>query len=381
MTQIKQLLSITASVVLASMIWSCKKTEYTEYEKEPLNRILEYKVTNSQQQLLLGAIDDVSNTITLYIPYYMGIDHIVSEVKIDAGAKIFDESGKELDLDGGAGLEPVPVGDTIVKYTVKGSDGSSRTYSLVQEVLPYSEPLEVTYQDARPDVEILNKPVASRINIFGNFESTSKNAKFIFTDRNTGAVYENFFLVNSLVPGNQRYTMTVDISPDVIAGDYDVKVIHQGRTAELAPIRLRYQKPYHGLFSSSSSYAPGDTITFKAINYTSESLDGVYVGLERVYLKLRKEYLYVVPDGFPEELYDQEIELEIISKTRSEVKARFPDIPAGNYQNNYSYSAGTGLNIYYSGFGFYFDFDDQTDWGDDNLLATSASRFAVKQKQ
>lgn len=375
MKQVKSILSISSALLLALTIWSCKKTEYVAYEKESLNRILEYKVTNSQQQQLLGAIDNVANTITLYIPYYLGIDHIVSDVTLDEGATIFDANGTELDLDGGSGLEPVAVGDSVVQYTVKSADGISRTYALIQKVLPYSETLWATYDDYRPEDEMRHSTIASRIYLKGNFESTSKNAKFIFTDRQTGVKHENFFTVHDLTPGNPQYNMTVDISPDAVAGEYDVSVEHQGRTADIAPITLRYQRPYHGFFSSSSSYAPGDTIVFNALQFFSEQYDGVFIGIERAYLKLQKEMLYVTPEGFPDSLNNKEIELQIVSKTRSQVKAIFPQIPVGQYGNSYVFGTNYVVD---SGFGFWFDFNNETDFGKAVLVATSASRFTVK---
>jgi len=53
-------------------LFSCTKTEEIDYQKDPQNKIVEFKITNSQQQLL-AAIDQEKNTINVYIPYYLGI--------------------------------------------------------------------------------------------------------------------------------------------------------------------------------------------------------------------------------------------------------------------------------------------------------------------
>ena len=66
-------------------IYSCKKTEFVDYERQPLNRILEYNITNAKQ-LLQGAIDQRTSVITVYIPYYLSIDHLIADIKLDEGA-------------------------------------------------------------------------------------------------------------------------------------------------------------------------------------------------------------------------------------------------------------------------------------------------------
>jgi hypothetical protein len=61
---------IFALLVIGIIFFSSSrtKTEIVEYEKEPQNKILEYKIINSQQTLY-GTIDHDSNTIKVYIPY------------------------------------------------------------------------------------------------------------------------------------------------------------------------------------------------------------------------------------------------------------------------------------------------------------------------
>lgn len=360
---------------------SCKKTEYTDFEQRTLNRILQYKVTNIPQTAS-GAIDQVNNTITMYVPYYIGIEYLIADIKLDEGAVLLDSTGNEINLDGG--LEPVAINSGEVKYTVRGADGNSRTYTLYIEIIPHPGELAVRYGSRSDDVSSLNKPVNGMFSLYGNFESTSTNAKFYLKDKSTGKIYDNFFKVVSVLPGDAQYTMTVNILPEALAGEYEVTMEHQGRTTQLRPATLYYNKPFIDWISSSAAYAPGDTISFNAITHSQfDGRSGVLIGLERIYLKLKKDLLAKVPDDFSEDYYDREIELEIVEWNRTGIKAIFPDIPAGAYTNQYSYGLGTNQAIILnsSGFGFYFDFDNQTDWGKDILLATASSVFTVNPKQ
>jgi len=359
---------------------ACTKTEYTDFDKRSQNRILEYTLTNVKQATS-GAIDQANNTITVYIPYYIGVEYLIADIQLDEGAVLLDANGNEINLDGG--LEPVAVGAEDVQYTVKGSDGTSRTYTLIIEILPYPSVLAARYGSKADDTSSLNQPVHGIFTLYGNFESTSTNAKFYLTDRETGVVYDNFFKVTTVMPGSSQYTMTVNILSDAKAGVYDVKMEHQGRTTQLRPATLYYNKPTTGLMSSSSAYAPGDTITFSAMGFypSAKDYNGVFLDVDRMYLKFKKEHLYQAPEGFPESLYEQQIEMKIVKATREEVKAIFPDAPAGVYYNTYYRNTSGGrIIITDSGFGFYFDFKEGTGWGKDNLLATSASMFTIKPK-
>ncbi|RYF26487.1 MAG: hypothetical protein EOO42_01435 [Flavobacteriales bacterium] len=369
---------ILSFLLLSTILFSCKKTEYIDYEKEVANRILTFKVSGLPQDIE-PSIDQEEQMIRVYIPYYSSLDYIVAKVKLDEGALIFDEAGQQLDTD--EDLEPVAVGDTT-KYTVKSKDGIAKTYTVIHELLPFASELTAKFSDAVNTTSgLIEKRVHSLMTLTGNFESTSKNATFIFTDKNTGKEHRNFVSVNGVVPGNSTYTMTLNVLPTALAGDYDVKMIHQGRTANLAPVRLTYSVGIHGYFLSTTSYAPGDTVVFSAIGYGpyGDTQNGIYIGVERVYLKFNKQDLYQIPANFTDDFDKKAIDMKIVSQTRTEIKAIFPDAPAGIYGTLGDWSVffpGKKVN----GLGFYFDFNSETNWGKDLLLAAPSSTFTIKTK-
>ena len=377
----KQKLLIILLGILATVL-SCKKTELVPYEKVPANTIQEYKVTNSADTLF-GAIDNIKNTITLYIPYYVGIDYVVPEIKIDKDAKLLDAAGKEINLDGG--IAPVPVDTTGYTYTVVSNDNNKRTYTLILQIAPHPDTLKVGYQLKTGTQQInydtaITRVVYGRLTIFGNFGSTSANAKFTLTNQKTGKVYTDILKVYEVTPGANYYTMTVDISADADSGYYNVAIKHQGRTASLKPLHLIYQKPKFTNLKSTASYAPGDTVVFSVIGKsTSDAQNGVLMELDRVYLKFAKSgfgYGGSYPAAFPESLFGQELPMTIVSTSRTEVKAIFPDVPAGAV-GPYVYV----ITFDYPGIGFYFDFNNETGWGKNNMLATTGRLFNINPKK
>ncbi|MGE9313631.1 hypothetical protein ACLOAU_18410 [Niabella sp. CJ426] len=362
-------------VVAVTLLLSCKKNEYTEFDKDALNKILEYSIENVPQSIK-AAISQTENTITVYIPYYIGVDFLVAKIKLDEGAQLLDSLDNPIDLREES--EPVPVGASV-KYKVKSSDGVERVYTLVQEVLPFSEPLTVTYKDKLGTDSFLTKTVHTRFEVLGNFESVSKSAKVILKNRTTGVEYDNFMTVNSVETGNASYTMTLNILPDALAGEYDARLVHQGRTGKLPPIRLFYNVGTPGFWLSTTNYAAGDTMVFNAIGYTPAAYDGVFVGLERMYLKLDTAYIWNKPAAFTADYHNKKIEMKIVSWNRTQVKAIFPDIPVGQYSTSYQWGS-FFPNIKYCGLGFYFDFNSETNWGKDVLLSAASSTFLVNPK-
>jgi len=369
-------------LAIFTLVLSCKKTEVVPSEKEPNNKMLEYRITNAADTLY-GAIDNVRNTITLYIPYYVGIDYVVPDIKIDKDAKLLDAAGKVINLDGG--IAPLPIDTTGYTYTVVGSDSSRRKYTLMLEIAPHPDSLRVGYI-VTPGTATVNydtsiqRAVYGRMAVYGNFGSTSANAKFTLTHKTTGKVYTDILKVYEVTPGAAYYTMMVDISADADSGYYNVEVTHQGRTSKLATLHLVYQKPKYTNLKSTSAYAPGDTVVFPVIGRsTTDAQNGVSVGLERMYLKFAKSGFSFggsYPSTFPQELFGQELEMKIISSTRTEIKAIFPDLPAGAI-GSYVYA----FTLDYPGIGFYFDFKDETGWGKGNMLATTGRLFTINPKK
>ena len=366
---------------------SCTKKESLDYEKQPLNKIRTYQVKNSQQQLL-GAIDNHNNTITVLIPYYFKGDFLLGEVKLDEGARMYDASGAEILYN--EGLGPLAVGDTA-RYTVESADGMKRTYTLLQKILPYPDVLEIAIAGVVSGTALIRKPVFGRLTITGNFESTSKLAKFSFTNKATGEVHTNYMSIFSVLPA-ANYTMLADISPEAKAGTYTVQMEHQGRQVSLPDLELYYQRPWVPMFSSSSSYAPGDTIIF-AVNRQVPADDQyatVFTGLKNLYMKIGASAGNAnLPTDFPQSLINTKISMQIVSSSANEVRALFPDIPAGIYLGAYTAYGNTPAGgRYYAapeyGVCFYGDFDERTNWGNDVFIASqiySAGGFTVKPKQ
>ncbi len=364
---------IILAIGLLGILAACTKTELVDYKKEENNRILEYKIATSTQEIL-GAIDNENNTITVYIPYFLGLSIIDATIKLDKDAVLLDSTGTLINLDGG--LEPIPLGQTT-KYFVESASGVKRQYTVIQKIVAHTAPLVVTYIDPKFVDGKLTKPVHSLLKLSGNFESTSTQAKFYFKDKATGKIHDNFVSVNNVVSGSPNYVMTLNILPSALAGDYEVSVEHLGRRANLPDIKLNYTVGIHGFFLSTTKYAPGEEITFKALGYQQDdNMNGVYIGLKRIYVKLNKQYLYGVPAGVTEQMYGQEFPLEIISFNRSEIKAKFPALPKGVYSGFYQWGKFFPY-IENISMGFYFDFDEQTSWGNNVLLAGPSSMIEV----
>ena len=360
-TPIQYMHILLLAVLAGAGFQSCTKTEHVDYEIEPLNKILELGVTNSETPIY-GAINQAENTITIYIPYYVNLDYIVPEIKIDQGALLFDTLGNEIDL---LGLEPLKIGEPV-KFVVSSTDGIQRTYTVIQRFLPHQDDLQTWFTGGPGNLTPLNKPVAARFKLYGNFFSTNKTARFTFTDKQTGAVYRDLFKIAAVSAADDFYTMDLDVVPEAIAGEYEVTMEHQGRETQLPPVTLYYQQPRIQM-GFGLVFTPGQPFELNAMSGSlGDAYAGVFVGVKRIYLKFDKTRL-VAPEGFPEELYDQELEMEIRSQTRTQLVVVFPDIevPEG------AYGGAQGMR-------FYIDYDEQTGWGDDVLLGTGPSMYEIK---
>lgn len=369
---------ILCSIVFTTLL-SCTKTEILPLVEKTSNRILEYKITNDAEALS-GAIDDVNSTITVYIPYYSGIDVIVPEIKIETGAVLVDADSKEINLDGG--IEPVPVDTVGYKYHVLGSDDIIRNYSLIIKTQAYPEALVAGYSfnTTTATINTTNSyevVAGGRVNILGNFESTSRDMRFEATHRATGKTRTDLLTLNTLTINytNAYYQAQLRTNIEADSGLYDIKFTHKGRTTTLPPLRLTYKKPgfYDAAEASLTAWTkkPGDQVILNVRSNQSfdNSLNGTIIGLKRVYMIIRKETPVgptTVPAGFPESLFDTPIEVEIISYDRAQVKVRVPDLPKGEYNGS---SSTSGIVVNYASFALYFDYEDYTGWGKNNLSA------------
>lgn len=365
--------------IVSTTAISCTKTEVVPLAEKTNNRILQYNVTNDAQPLS-GAIDEVNSTITIYIPYYSGIDVIVPEIKVETGAVLVDKDKKEINLDGG--IEPVPVDTVGYKYHVLGSDDAIRQYSLIIKTQAYPEALVAGYSfnSATGQINTTNSfevVAGGRVNILGNFESTSRDLRFEATHRTTGKTRSDLLTLNTLTINhpNAYYQAQLRTNIEADSGVYDIKFTHKGRTTTLPPLKLTYNKPsfYDPAEASLTAWTkkPGDQVILKVRSNQAfnNSLNGTIIGLKRMYMIIRKDTPQgptTVPAGFPESLFDTPIEVEIISYDREQVKIKVPNLPKGEY-NGKSSTSGTVVN--FSSFALYFDYEDHTGWGKDNLSA------------
>jgi hypothetical protein len=373
-------------VLIAGIVMTaCTKTEVVEYEKELANRILEYKVTNAAEALH-GVVDDIDNTITVYVPYYLSISYIVPKIVLEDGATLIDADGDVIDTR--EYLEPVPFDSVGYTYRVKDNNNIVRLYTLVTRMLPHVDPLKLGYaikfdqdgnilvDDAAPKEAIIN----SRINIYGNLESSSHNAKLSLIDKKTNTVVPNGLKLYDVGRTDFAHYITTEISADIDSGYYYIVVSHQGRTDTLPTIHMQHKKPFFDYLAKS--YSIGDIVTLNVRGKDAgEVYSGSNTGITRMYIRLIKTHFTKLPANFPEALFDKPIALEIISQSRTQVQFRFPELPPGAYET--SVSSGGGENGYvlnYSGFGIYFDFNDTT-WGKDNLLSTIAYNLEIKAKK
>jgi hypothetical protein len=365
--------SMICMILLAGQ--SCTKTELVQYEREPSNRMLEYKIVNTPE-VLYGVVDDIDNSISVYIPYYLSIDYIVPQIKLQDGAKLIDAAGNEIDLR--EDLDPVHIDSAGYQYRVKDAGNIVRTYTLKAEILPYITPLHLGYslkQDANGNLiadstATSDALVNSQILVYGNFESSSSNGKISLLKRSTNEVIPNGVQIVNVTRAQQYHYMTVNISPDIDSGYYRIAIEHQGRRDTLPVIHLTFRKPYFQWLPKAC--AVNDTVT---LNITAGN--GVNTGVKKVYAKLIKRHYdfpgSYVPENFPQELFDVPVELQIISQNRTQIKFKFPSLPIGYYS---TFISGSANSLIDSGFGFYFDFNSEA-WGNNNILSSAPYLFEI----
>ncbi|PVH24552.1 hypothetical protein DC487_13540 [Sphingobacterium corticibacter] len=316
---------------------SCTKNELIGYDRQPENRILSFRITNNSQPIV-GAIDQVSNSIKLYIPYYSNLDYLIADVTLDEGATLHRADSTEINLLEDE-LEPIPVGDSVT-YIVRSSEGQYRTYVLTQEVLPHRDALSILgygnnerrtafgFKLHTPEDGTYETIANQVFYTFGNFLSSSHRATFTLTNQQTGEVHTDYVRSLSVAPQAQEmYVMTARVVPEALFGTYNVQLEHQGRTTVLPPMKIAYRLPYTESYSSSTKYAVGDTIKF-------ESADGTYPKPERVYMRINPSTRAGdVPAGFAESFYGREIPMTVVSSDRASIKVILPEIPIGVYKN------------------------------------------------
>lgn len=266
--------------------------------------------------------------------------------------------------------------------------------------MPHGDDLQVSYEQQLKEGEtFLLKAVNSPLVVTGNFNSSNSTAKFFLTDKATGTVYDDFIETVSMTPGSNGYALRVNVSPYALKGTYGVRVEHQGRSADLPDLKLFYaDDPWATIrLTSAVHWTPGDTMRF-GISVGSNT-PTIYLQADRMYMKIRPDdafprpypSVFEVPEGFPESMYNQEIEMKIVSQDRTYIAAIFPDIPTGRYLNNttiyqstptYREDGTVRMQVENTNIGFYVDFAEETGWEKGRIIAVPSSiALTVLEKQ
>ncbi|RZF59706.1 hypothetical protein [Sphingobacterium corticibacterium] len=97
-----------------------EETLYDTLRTLPVNRIIEYNVTNIDETTIYSAIDDSKKTITVYLPAYYMLGIIQPEIVLPEGTAISPTAD-----------EPVPVfSEAPFTYEVTSPAGEKATYTL-----------------------------------------------------------------------------------------------------------------------------------------------------------------------------------------------------------------------------------------------------------
>lgn len=215
------------SIVFLAVFFSCKKT--TSLPAQRQDRILEYKVANLTDSVIYGAIDDDSNLITVYVPFYFHLQVIDPAITVSEGATLQTEP------------LPVPITDTTASYTIKGKDGSTATYRL--KIVIQAPPLVL--QELSQPGDTLAYPVNGYIlNIIGNFNTLNLNDFSLqLSSDATGHLYPmNLGSVQTMVlVENGVYVLnSPQIPADIESGLYHIHVTMFGqiKAAMTYPIRI-----------------------------------------------------------------------------------------------------------------------------------------------
>jgi hypothetical protein len=293
-------INVFVLIMFVFAVIACTKTE--AYEPEPNNRILEFKITNLSDTVLFGAIDNIDNTITVYIPFYYGMSVIDPEIKLENGAVLKGE------------ILPVSVKDTTHTYTVISSEGLSRTYKLVM--------LQKSDMAMNLFISTTNIYPESLLTIMGDFMSTSTETLEMFfvnkVTKDTSYIDLNkpvsIELNTTIRDLPHSYLLRTYLRVEMDSGQYDIHLTHLGRTEVVKdPLRIQYRPPTIASVWSPITVKPGGEIGFNP-------------GSGR---------LLIDPRSVQMTLNGNTYDLTILPKSnRKMIYVQLPaDVPAGNYTN------------------------------------------------
>ncbi|PRD55811.1 hypothetical protein [Sphingobacterium gobiense] len=249
------------SILFLGLVFaSCTKEE--ELAPLPQDKIVEYSVNNVPAGTsLYGAIDDEKKTITLYVPFYLGLELIDADITVSPGAKLQEE------------ILPIPIDTEDQTYTVIATDGSTNTYTLliVSQNTPDLEAVWGIYN--YPAIQPTAYPVGILPYIHGNFYSNNINLiKLTLVSRNTQKAVqlntrEGRAALAPLLTGDEPYRYRIanlTIPMDIDTGYHDVKIAFLGHQVTLAdPINIQYRSPRIN-YSSGKAMQQGGEVVYNA---------------------------------------------------------------------------------------------------------------------
>ncbi|MBT2560152.1 hypothetical protein J7E50_02815 [Pedobacter sp. ISL-68] len=280
---------------------SCKKT--VGLDPLPQNQILEYKVSNISDTVIYGAIDQLDKTITVYVPYYYGLNLIDPKIVVSPGASLSEA------------ILPVRLTELNQTYTVKAADGSTNTYKLV--IVQQNTPsLSVSWSPSLSNP--LSYPNYTLPAIYGDFRSQNGALATVeLTHQRSGKVVSlsggNIGIVRN---GEPQYQLTgLTIPANIDTGYYGIKVAFLGHNAEVnKPVHIIHRQP--DVLVPSRVAKQGESFTFTAFN-------SIFLNLKSVKVRLNGGSTY---------------DLVIVSYTPTEMALRVPDnFPVGKYDYTAQY--------------------------------------------
>lgn len=283
-------------MALFACLTACKKT--IGLEPLPQNKILEYKISNLKDTVMYASINQLNNTITVYLPVFYGLSLIDPEIKVSEGATL-----TELPM-------PVNVNDQEKKYTVKAADGSTNTYTLKIKVMnpialhPFWTGLDV---GAKEKIGYPN----SEIGFSGSFNAFGQGLIQIdLVHKKSGkltTIIDGYVIWRPAVVTQEGF---FTLAPAIDTGSYQVNVKYYDQQVTLKePLHIIHRQP--DLLMPSKNVKQGETISFPAFN-------SIFLGLKSVKVKLNGKETYDlpvvgfsplemtlrIPDNFPVGIYD-----------------------------------------------------------------------------
>jgi len=280
------------SLLTLGAITSCTKTE--DLAPPAQNRILEYKVTNLPDTVIYGAIDNIDNSITVYVPYYLSLSVIEPAVTLSAGATLSTE------------VLPVSITDSATSYLVKGADGSSRTYKL--HIVQQNPASLWADWSAGVDEQPVGYPNNALPLIAGTFNSRDLSSAAITltsvtTGKNVNVSKESASVI--MYNGEEYYLLDGLVLPaDIDTGFYKVTVRFLGNQAGLSRnIHVIHKQP--AIAVTTKTVTQGGTISYDAfesillsLTKASATLNGVTYTLT-VEKNTLTQVTLRIPDNFP----------------------------------------------------------------------------------